>query len=516
MKTHFILLLISNLINFICLKNSELLSLSVYEGTFIKDTYNLSLKNIDDAKIRNNPSKLAYITNINGNDSIIYNNYSKYFNKIWVFYITNIEQINLVLSKDFSDYEIMITGILIPKSLNYQILSEDNVNEEIPIIEVPENLTLEQYDIRTCNKNIFFVIKQINNLLIPIKYLIAFSIIVLISSIIISLVWNIFEKRVGQDYLFNYHDKIKYIFCAHIFLALTLIFKTVSIMREDNYELTATVEISLTLSSSFFKSLLWFLVYLIAYGWYICFHDLLLNEQKKLVRLLLLIIVTFWIDDILGKYVDDLWILKISEIKNLILYIFLVIMTTKNIRKNLNILKRKYNYALSMLPEYAEGIMTKIKLLSNLKLIIWSYIPAYLLILMIHKLFLYDYDSSILLIYNYLIPDFILEVFFVFLMRPKVVSDFYNVDLGEMFDEVEGNTYMCHLPNFNEQIEEKLDEINFNKKDYDIEEIPIVVIEPYEEENNSNIIDNSNIVEYDINKYFSNIKVGFFNINNNK
>ena len=104
MKAHFILLLISNLINFICLKNSELLSLSVYEGTFIKDTYNLSLKNIEDAKIKNNPSKLAYITNINGNDSIIYNNYSKYFNKIWVFYITNKEQINLVLSKDFSDY----------------------------------------------------------------------------------------------------------------------------------------------------------------------------------------------------------------------------------------------------------------------------------------------------------------------------------------------------------------------------------------------------------------------------
>ena len=43
-----------------------------------------------------------------------------------------------------------------------------------------------------------------------------------------------------------------------------------------------------------------------------------------------------------------------------------------------------------------------------------------------------------------------------------------------------------------------------------------MVIEPYEEDNNSNIIDNSNVMEYDINKYFSNIKVGFFNINNNK
>ena len=103
---------------------------------------------------------------------------------------------------------------------------------------------------------------------------------------------KVLEKILSQANATTLPDKIKYIFCAHIFLSLTLILKTVSIMREDNYELTATIEISLTLSSSFFKSLLWFLVYLIAYGWYICFHDLLLNEQKKLVRLLLLIIVT--------------------------------------------------------------------------------------------------------------------------------------------------------------------------------------------------------------------------------
>ena len=56
---------------------------------------------------------------------------------------------------------------------------------------------------------------------------------------------------------------------------------------------------------------------------------------------------------------------------------------------------------------------------------------------MIHKLFLYDFDNSILLVYNYLIPDFVLEILFVLLMRPKIVSDFYNVDLGEMFDEID-------------------------------------------------------------------------------
>ena len=80
-----------------------------------------------------------------------------------------------------------------------------------------------------------------------------------------------------------------------------------------------------------------------------------------------------------------------------------------------------------------------------------------------------------------------------------------------------GIVYLLRLKNRKrEQLEEKIEDINFIKKDNDIEEIPIVVLEPNEEGNNSNNIDNSGFMEYDINKYFSNIKVGYFNINNNK
>ena len=524
MKILFIIIIILNLYNFVYLSISQVLSLTLYENTFVKNNYNVELLNIKEAEIRTNPSKLAYITDIEDKDKEIYNYYSKYFNRIWIFYINNIKQIQAVLSTDFDDYDIVITGILIPKSLDYTITNDDNKNKKVPIIVIDDNKTepMEQYDIRQNNRNIHFVITQPNGIIIPIQYIIIFSIFVLLSSIIITLIWNIIEKRVGPNYIFGYHERIKYIFCAHIFLALTLLFKTISLLRSENYELNATVEVSLTLSVSFYKSFLWFLIYLVGYGWQICFQELLLAEQKKMVRLLIAILINFWVDDILEKYCDLFWIFHLNELKNLIVYFFLIYCIIKNINKNLIILNRKYNYALSLIPDFVEGILLKIKLISNLKKLVLSYLPIYIAILLIHKIFLFDYDVSLLITYDYLIPDLILESIFIFLMRPKIVPDFYNIDLGDVLNEEEGITYKCCLPKFEERFEIDNSEITINKNDYNTEEIPILVIGPNNDKidsinnfdtDNDNDNDSSGIRECSINKYFSNIQIGYYNSN---
>ena len=521
MKILFIIILILNIFNFVYLSLKEILSLTLYENTFVKNIYNVTLLNIKEAEIRTNPSKLAYITDIKNKDKEIYNYYSKYYNRIWIFYINNINQIQTVLSTDFDDYDIVITGILIPKSLHYKITKDNNNNRKVPIIEIDDNKTesMEQYDIRQNNRNTYFVITQPNGNIIPMEYIITFSIFVLISSIIITLTWNIIEKKVGPNYIFGYHERIKYIFCAHIFLALTLLFKTISLLKADNYELSATVEVSLTLSISFYKSFLWFLIYLVGYGWQICFQELLIAEQKKMVRILIAILINFWVDDILEKYFELFWIFHLNEIKNLFTYSILLYCIVKNINKNLIILNRKYNYALSLIPDFVEGIRIKIKLISNLKKLVLSYLPIYIFILLIHKIFLFDYDVSLLIAYDYLIPDLILESIFIFLMRPKIVPDFYNVDLGEVLNEEDGITYKCCLPNFEERFEIDNTEITINKKDYDTEEIPILVIGPNNDNIDSinNYIDNDNdssgIRECSINKYFANIQVGYYNIN---
>ena len=515
MRTNYLILIIFHVFNIVFLKNPDNVTLSIYENKHLKDTYNLTLLNTKDYYIKNNPSKMAHITDINNNDSLIYNYYSKFFNRIWIFYIYNSTQIKTVLSKDFKGYDITITGILIPKSLNYKIDNNNNKNKKVPIFEIDDELneTMIEYDIRKNNRNIYFIVNGHNKLNIPIKYIIVFSIFVLVYSIGISLAWNIYEKKVGQNYIFNYHDKIKYIFCSHIFLSLTLIFKAISLMRDENYELNATVEISLTLSCSLFKSILWFLIYLIAYGWQICFQDLILSEQKKLMRLLLFIVIGFWMDQIIESYFGNIGIFHITEIKNMLLYILLTYLVVKNIKKNIDILNRKYNYALTSLPDYADGISEKIKILSDLKKRVLIYIPLYMFILLIHKIFLYDYDNSILIIYDYLIPDLILEFLFIFLMKPKIVSPFYNVDLCDMFNELEGITYKCFLPKYDERLNDKKLEININKKDPDIEKIPIVLIGPSKENLNISNSENSGFLEYDINKYFSNIQIGYYKNN---
>ena len=93
-------------------------------------------------------------------------------------------------------------------------------------------------------------------------------------------------------------------------------------------------------------------------------------------------------------------VFNISEIKNIILFAVLTILTRRNINKNIISLNRKYNYALNLLQDYADGISEKIKLLKYLKYQIFSYIPLYLIVLFINKFVLSDYDNPIILLYK--------------------------------------------------------------------------------------------------------------------
>ena len=284
-------------------------------------------------------------------------------------------------------------------------------------------------------------------------------------------------------------------------------------MKSENYELIVAVEISLYLSISFFRSLLWFLIYLISSGWNICFQELALNEQKKIFRLFIFIAILFFIDDILDKYCGKLWVLNVSEIKNILLFSLLIFLAARNIIKNLKILRRKYSYALVLLRDYADGISEKIKIMERLRYNIFLYLPFYLLILIINKSILFDYENQMVLLFTYLIPDFFLEFSFTFLMRPKKVPIYFGVDLGDIFNEVEGQTYICALPKYDEFNDKSAEEKINDKNYYEDENMPIIVIGPEKSKNNSFILDDnsdkSDLLDLDINRYFSNIQVGY-------
>ena len=515
MKLKFEIILFIGFFNFIFTKSPELLSISVYENSIKKDTYNITLINSKSVKISKETSKLAYITDIEKKDSIILSNFTKFYNKIWLFLTTEVKEMQLILDKHKESNGVLVTGLIIPETLDYR---EIDLNEykKIPVFTISEYLVDEmgRYDIRKNKKNVYFIINYIEKIFI--QFFIIFSSFCLITAIFLGVAWNIYEKKVGPNYIFQYHEKVKYILCSHIFLAVTLIFKTISIVKTQNYELSVAVEISLYLSVSFFRTFLWFLIYLISSGWNIVFQEMSLNEQKRIYRLFIIIAVFFWIDDILDNYCGTIWIFLISEIKNIFLFAFITFLTQRNINKNLNMLKRKYNYALLLLHAYAEAINEKIKLLTSLKYQIFSYLPIYLLILINSKMFLDDYDDNpVILLYIDLIPDFLLEFAFVYLMRPKIVANYYNIDLGDILNEEESITYICELPKF-EEFNDELMKKDIKKTYHENYNIPIIVLGPEKAKNISYIDDEdetdpdkANLSELDINKYSSNIQVGY-------
>ena len=135
------------------------------------------------------------------------------------------------------------------------------------------------------------------------------------------------------------------------------------------------------------------------------------------------------------------------------------------------------------------------------------------MVLLVNKLFLIDYDNPIILLYIYLIPDFILEFAFMFLLRPKIVPIFFGIDLGGMFNEEVGNTYICTLPKYEDFNDENVKEkITYDYYDEN-EKIPIVVF-GYENSKNNSFMDEdipeyANPIDLEINKYFASIKVGY-------
>ena len=163
MKLKFEIILFIRFFNFIFTKSPELLSISVYENSIKKDTYNITLINSKSVKISKETSKLAYITDIEKKDSIILSNFTKFYNKIWLFLTTEVKEMQLILDKHKESNGVLVTGLIIPETLDYR---EIDLNEykKIPVFTISEYLVDEmgRYDIRKNKKNVYFIINYID------------------------------------------------------------------------------------------------------------------------------------------------------------------------------------------------------------------------------------------------------------------------------------------------------------------------------------------------------------------
>lgn len=465
--------------------------------------------NRDDAEINDFLSSRIAFMDGSDNDKEIFDIYSSYINKYWMFLVNSSSVADSLLQReDYEKNELYINGIIVPESLNYKMPSTNN-NKKIPIFIVKDNITknISAYDIRKMDKHNYFLfeIKRAISTY-PEVYLLVISIITLISAFAMVVYWNVKMKSVARVDLLRIQRALYTIPIFIFLLAIALIVKAIDIRGQDpyrNYDDSIYINTALITLSAIYRTALWLFLLFISCGYKISINRLPRGDVKFLLKSSLIIYILMCLDQIIDERGVKLWVFHLSEIKNILFYAGIMYILFKRINKNLRFLERKLFYARLLAPEYIEALAFKIKLMKKVKWILYAYLGLFFFILLLHKTALLPYDSSLLETFNYNFVDVCLSVSLLYVFRPQQLPPNFDTDLGNNLDEDLGLVYKAFLPRY--------DMINDVYKDNpkDIQSmkgknIPILVLGPC-----LSHYDTSGKEEISMNNYINNIGIGF-------
>ena len=495
------------------LKDNDEVSLIYYEYSFNLSEINLIIKNKDVDILDSISCHLAFIKNLTKEKNEIFDFYSVYFNRQWIFFANNAETINKLLKIDYDKKDIYLLGILIPKSLNHTVKND----EDIPIFEIDDNYTnyMEKWDMRNATKNIYFTL-EINHAVeyYREKYFLILSMIILTLSFSLLIYWKIALKKLAPANILHINKISVLLIYLNNLLSFLLLMKSINIrgkkIYDDESESSILLDTALLTLNGVHRTVFWFLALIISHGWNISIQQLNLRDCKFFLKMFLLIFFAVSVDQIIDVIFDPISRLNFSEVKNCIFYLLAIYYMLYKIDKNMNFLKLKIHYSMLVNPEYINALKYKILLFKKYRVLLISYFFAFLIVLILQKTIFYKYDEAIFEAYNYLALDCIFIYLFLILFRPKELPEHYNIDLGNNIEEIDGNIYKYNLPKYSET---HLKIKDLSKKE--VEEckknnIPIIIIGPNVK--NTNSIENNNNINIEnssINNYFLNLTIGF-------
>ena len=507
------ILLYSFIKNFI-LKDKDSVSLIYYEYNYNLSEIKLDIINRDVSIIDSTSCHLAFIESVEKDYKDIFELYSSYFNRQWIFFVDNNETIDKLLEIDYERNNIYLMGILISNNTIYT----QAYDSDFPIFKIDDNFSdsMKNWDMRNEEKNIFFTL-QINHAIeyYPENYFLLLSIIVLVSIFSLLLYWKIVFKKINPIHILTLHRIGIFLIYLNTLLCFILILKSINIRGSKIYgnetESSILLDTALITLNGLHRTLLWFFVLLLSYGWNISLQQLNPQDCKFFLRMILLLFFALSFDRILDAFFNPIFRVHISEIKNFILYSIIIYIMLYKINKNIKFLRIKIHYANMISPEYINALVYKIKIFLKFRILIIIYFILFIGVLILHKTIFYDYDEVVLESYDYLVLDCIFEYAFLILFRPKELPEYYNINMGNNLEGEEGNIYKYELPGYSEAHFKIAD---LTKKQVDEclkKEIPIVIVGPnIQNFNTSENIENMGI-NNSINKYFLNLNIGFAN-----
>lgn len=509
-KNMFYFLILKTLISFVQsstkLKEGDKISLIQVEYGYNATRFELSLKNRDYAQINDLlSSRIAFLNNTE-TDNMIFELYSSYINRYWLFLVNSSEVANnLLLRDDYLQKELYINGIIIPKRLQYKLPS-DNKNPFIPIFELNDSEIdyLSLLDIRNTKKNIYFIFditRVIGNY--PETYLLINALVGCLLGLALLIYWKILIKVTRFIYVFTLH---KFLYTLPFFitvLGVLFISKAIDLEGRNPYQInddSMFLDTALFTINSIYRTLLWFFILLICCGWKITVQTLRTEDLKFLMRMLLITYVVTSLDQMIDSSETRIWVFNLTEIKNLIFYIVMLFLLLSKIKKSVYFLQGRLYYARTLSLEYVEALSFKIRLINKNKLMIYSYLALYVIMILVHKIFVYPYDTNILELYDYHLLDIYLSIYFLLILRPQELPPNFNVDFGNDIEGDIGLIYKSFLPKYSEINKKKINDLNEITSHKD-KNMPIIILGPCLNRNNND--------ESSINNYINNIEIGF-------
>ena len=215
------------------------------------------------------------------------------------------------------------------------------------------------------------------------------------------------------------------------------------------------------------------------------------------------IYIIMCLDQLFDSFVEKAWVFHLSEIKNVLFLIGIMIYLYKRINKTIRFLERKLYYARALSLEYIDVLKYKINLIKLLFRVLYSYAALYLVILILHKTAVYPYDTKVLEMYDYMLADIYLYSILLYTYRPRVLPQDFKIDIGGEDEDEIGLVYKAFLPKYS------IINVKFKENYKDIysvkgKNIPILVLGPCLSHINA-----ENDQEISINNYINNVEIGF-------
>ena len=250
------------------LKYGDKLCLIQVEYGYNITNFTFEVLNKDDAEINEFlSSRIAYLTGTDSNKDI-FELYSPYINKFWLFLAKSTSVVNSLLEKDgYKKKELYINGIIIPESLNY-VMPEKNNNKKIPIFIAKDNIIekLQSYDIRSVKKHIYFLFKikrAISSY--PEAYFLILSILFIFAGFGMNILWKRRTNSLPQVHILTIQKALICIPISIILLSFVFFIKSVDIKGADpnkEYINSIYVDTALVTMEALFRTLLWFFILL--------------------------------------------------------------------------------------------------------------------------------------------------------------------------------------------------------------------------------------------------------------